>query len=158
MAPPSFHNSGLSVYDSADMKLWLRFILSLLLVVLLFAGARYFVQRQEQKKRDFVYQGILRSYLEVLRPGMTRREVEGYLRAKGKQFRQMCCIDFSKKHSWDDEVKIGQEDPPWFCGESNVYVGFEFSDSPQPHGEFWKAGDSDILKSVTLRHQLEICL
>ena len=118
------------------------------------------MRRHEQEKRELVYRGILQSYQQVLKPGMTRKEVEDYLRAKNKNFRQMCCIDFKSgmKHSWDDEMKIGQEDPPWFCGENNVYVGFEFSDSAQPHGEFWQADDSDILKSVTLRHQLEICL
>lgn len=160
MVPLLFHNVARSVYDSTDMKHWQRLILSLLLVALLFAGARYFVQRHAQKKREVVYQGILQSYQQVLRPGMTRKEIEDYLLASGKTFRQMCCIAFNgpAKQSWDDEVKIAEEDPPWVCSKNNVYVGFVFGDSPTVHKENYQADDLDILKAVTLQHQLEGCL
>ena len=145
------------MYDSTDLKPWLRLILSLLLVALLFAGARHFVQRHEQEKREVFYHGILRSYQQVLRPGMNRKEVEDYLRANNETFRQMCCIVFNgpAKHSWDDEVKIAEEDPPWVCRENNVYVGFVFGDSPTVHKENYQADEWDILKAVTLQHQLE---
>lgn len=90
---------------------------------------------------------------------MTRKEVEDYLRAHNKAFRYMCCIELAEhvKYSWDDEVKIGEEHPPWFCDGSKMYVGFVFSDSPTIHKESVQADESDILKAVTLRHHLEGC-
>ena len=145
---------------SRSMKRWASLLLSLLLAATLFLGVRYFVRRHAQKKREAVYQQILQSYQQVLKPGMTRKEVEHYLHAKGVTFRQMCCINskLRGKHSWDDELKIGEEDSPWFCGENNVYVGFEFSDNANSIGDFWRADDLDTLKSVALTHQLEVCL
>lgn len=142
------------------MKRWLRLTVGVLLAALLWAGARYFVRRQAQKKREVFYQEILRSYQQVLKPGMKRKEVEDYLRANNKAFRQMCCIAFNgpAKHSWDDEVKIAEEDPPWVCSENNVYVGFVFGDSPTVHKENYHADELDILKAVTLQQQLEGCL
>lgn len=137
---------------SADMKRWLRLALSFLLAVTLFIAVRYFV-------RKVTYQRVLRSYQQVVMPGMTRKEVEDYLRAHNKAFRYICCIELAGpvKYSWDDEVKIGEEDPPWFCDGSKMYVGFAFSDSPTIHKESVQADESDILKAVTLRHHLEGC-
>jgi hypothetical protein len=43
----------------------------------------------------------------------------------------MCCVDameLSTRHSWDDLTKIGEENAPWFCGENNVYLAFQFTD------------------------------
>jgi hypothetical protein len=142
------------------MRHGLRLTLGVLSVAMLFFGVRSLVKRQAQKKREAAYQKILHLYQQVLKPGMTRKDVEEYLRANGKTFRQLCCIHFKSggKHSWDDEVKIGQEDPPWFCGENNVYIGLEFGDSEKPHDEFSRADDSDTLQSVSLSHQLEVCL
>jgi hypothetical protein len=83
-----------------------------------------------QAKREAAYQNNLSSYTQILKPGMTRREVEDYLRANKIEFQQMCCVDsseLSRRHSWDDLVKIGGEDPPWFCREFNVYVAFQYT-------------------------------
>ncbi len=57
---------------------------------------------------------------------------------------------------YDDLVKIGQESAPWFCAENNVYVAFEFN--PKSQGELSDTNGSDILKRVTVFHQLEGCL
>jgi hypothetical protein len=142
------------------MKRWLPLTLAILCAVLLWVGVRYFVQRQAQKKHEVAYQEAVHFYQQILKPGMTRKEVEDYLHAKNKMFRQICCIDSNgtSKNSWDDEVKIGEEDPPWVCGENNVYVGFAFIDNPSPHGESSQADDLDRLKSITLQHHLEKCL
>ena len=56
----------------------------------------------------------------------------------------------------DDLVKIGAESTPWFCSENNVYIAFEFN--PKSHGEQSDTNDSDVLKRVSVFHQLEGCL
>jgi hypothetical protein len=70
----------------------------------------------------------------------------------------MCCAeraDFAKG-AYDDLVRIGQEDPPWFCNENNVYVAFQFA-AHEPHAVA-QADPSDLLKTVTIFHWLEGCL
>jgi hypothetical protein len=93
-------------------------------------GIRFEVKRRAARKREAGYQLVLREYTEVLKPGMKRKEVEDYLRTKNAKLRQNCCVDSSessKRHSWDDLTKIGEEDAPWFCSEHNVYVAFQFA-------------------------------
>ena len=106
------------------------------------------------------YQSALHSYAQVLKPGMTRKEVEDYLRANKLEFRQTCCVDMKeyKKGSWDDLVKIGEEDAPWFCNYTAVYVGFQFSGHGQFEGGMWRADDFDKLRAVTVYRQYDKCL
>src|SRR5437870_5497043 len=105
------------------MKRW-RLLVAILAVVALSAlGLRHVLERRAQQRRDAAYQLALRAYEEVLRPGMTRKQVDDYLRAKSVELRLMCCVDPQESKSvWDELVKIGQEDAPWFCSENNVYV------------------------------------
>jgi hypothetical protein len=73
----------------------------------------------------------------------------------------MCCVDSRQtgRHTWDDFVKIGQEDPPWYCGETNVYLAFQFADHVQiKTGYDMDDNDLDMLRAITLVHQAETCL
>lgn len=142
------------------MKRVLVSILVLMVGGLLVLGIRHGLKMQAHKKREAAYQASLRSYSQVLKPGMTRKEVERYLHEKNVEFRQMCCVDameLSKRHSWDDLIKIGREDAPWFCSENNVYLAFQFIDQGQ-HGTRWDANDLDTLKAISVYHWLEGCL
>jgi hypothetical protein len=93
---------------------------------------------------------------------MTRKQVEEYLSAKHLLFRQLCCVsvkEFSRgvyDNSYDDLVKIGQEDVPWVCSENNVYIAFEFLGSQKD--SLPRAEPSDKLKDVTVYHKLDGCL
>jgi hypothetical protein len=104
---------------------------------------------------------VLLSYTQALMPGMTRKEVEGYLQAKNVQFVQKPGVDPSEvggRSSWDDLLKIGEEKAPWYCSENWVYVAFLFTDYKHL-GVFEKKGDDlDILKAVTIYHDLGGCL
>jgi hypothetical protein len=115
-------------------------------------------QKRSQQEREVAYQTALRSYSGVLRPGMTRKEVEDYLRARNTLFRQMCCVDLKKfsKSAYDDLVKIGQEDAPWVCSEKNIYVAFQFAGT-EPHATAPTAEASDKLIAVTKYPWLEGC-
>jgi hypothetical protein len=94
---------------------------------------------------------------------MTREQVERYLRTDGKSFRQMCCVaNFKGEHvsldraGYDDLVKIAQESAPFVCAENNVYIAFEFN--PKSQGEQSQTNGSDILKRVSVFHELEGCM
>jgi hypothetical protein len=115
------------------------------------------LKRQAQTRREVAYQSNLRSYTQVLKPGMTRKEVEDYFRAEDIEFRQMCCVAdaFSTRHSWDDLIKIGEEDVPLFCRQNNAYVAFLFTDYDKSERQ---DNDLDTLKNVTIYHELEGCL
>lgn len=120
------------------------------------------MKKRAAQKREAAYQLALSEYQRVLRPGVTRTEVEGYLRSKNADFSHMCCVepnDSAKRHTWDDLVKIGEEEHPWFCSEHFVYVAFRFADHVQgENGHSVKDDDSDTLKTVSIFHQLEGCL
>lgn len=132
-----------------------RILLAVLLLAvagLAVAGVHLWSEKRAQMKREAAYESILRSYTQVLKPGMTREEVEDYLRAKRVDFQQTCC--FLGK-SWADLVKIGQEDHPWFCSEHDVYVAFQFANEQHPER---LANKLDTLKAVTVYDQLGGCL
>lgn len=107
-----------------------------------------------KEKREAAYQAKLRAYSDVLKVGMTRKEVESYLRGNNNTFGQWCCID--EPSAYADLVKIGKEKHPWYCEAGNVYVAFQFS-AVEPH-KAAAAYDSDILKRITIFHQLDGCL
>jgi len=143
------------------MKRILALILMLAVIGLLFLGINHRLKIRAKKKREAAYQAALRSYIQVLKPGMTRKEVEDYFQGKSVKFRQMCCVDaleLSKRKSWDDLIKIGEEATPWFCSENNVYLAFQFIDDSEQQTGGWKADDLDTLKSITVYHWLEGCL
>jgi hypothetical protein len=45
---------------------------------------------------------------------------------------------------------------PFVCTENNVYIAFEFN--PKSQGEQANTNSSDILKRVSVFHQLEGCM
>jgi hypothetical protein len=111
--------------------------------------------QSEKQKREAAYQAALQSYSEALKPGMTRKNVEDYLKAKGVKYERMCCID--EKTAWVDIVGIGKEKHPWYCSAHNVYIAFQFADEPH-EGSRISDRDSDKLKSITVHHSLDGCL
>ena len=46
---------------------------------------------ERKEKREAAYQAKLLSYSDVLKPGMTRKNVEDFLRGKDVAFGQLCC-------------------------------------------------------------------
>jgi hypothetical protein len=140
-------------------------LLALTLIILTLSlagiGIRHMVnEKRAQEKREVAYQSVLRTYTQLFKPGVPRKEVEDYLRAKNTKFRQMCCVnakDSSSRRTWDDLAKIAEEDVPWVCRENNVYVAFEFTDYEKQEAR-WGGNDLDTLKALTIYHQLEGCV
>jgi hypothetical protein len=134
-------------------------ILGLILFVLVAAAAGCMSARRAARlaeQREAFYETTLRSYSEALQIGITRKDVEAYLRGEGKPFRQMCCMERSAKNAYDDLTKIGEESPPWYCEAHNIYVGFEFV-SAGSH-KFPEAHESDVLTKIMVYRWLEGCL
>jgi hypothetical protein len=131
------------------MKYW-PLVAAVVLIAVALIGIHKVREKRLRQKRDDAYQVALRSYSEVLKPGITRREVEDALRARNAAFRQMCCVNFKERMDvWDDLVKIAQEDAPWFCSEKNIYIAFQFAGTRRyaaPAG----ADPSDRLTAVTV--------
>jgi hypothetical protein len=138
------------------MKRWLWLIL-----VLIAIGVTYSVHRarevKAQRQREATYREKLEAYSDVLKPGMTRAQVEEYLKAKGLQFSRTCCVA-ERVGALDDMVRIGEENPAWYCSELNVYLGFEFN-AHRKH-PIWdpKVDELDTLKSVGIYRWQESCL
>lgn len=141
------------------MKRWLLLIAALIAVALVAFGVRHVLEERAQRKREVAYAKILRSYSEVLGTGMTRKDVEEYLSTRNAPFRHMCCVDRKEfsRGVYDDLVKIGQEDAPWFCSEKNVYVALEFI-GPERHSAGPSAEAYDTLTTITIYRWLEGCM
>jgi hypothetical protein len=134
---------------------WKLAVVALIAVVV---ALGFFRQRSaaNAKRREASYQAGLRSYSATLKPGMSRLDVEAFLTKGGKTFRQQCCIGGTSKNAWDDLVKIGEEDTPWYCSEHIVYIALEFNSSGTQ--KLPTAGPEDVLTRVSIYRQLEGCL
>jgi hypothetical protein len=84
--------SGAEGYNPKRMKRWLAWVTGIVLALSTGIAFRSHVKSEAKKRRDAAYEAILSAYAQNLKPGMTRKEVEEYLRARGSPFAQMCCI------------------------------------------------------------------
>ncbi len=141
------------------MRRWRWPIAFFLLCIISFFGLRHLAESRAQQKRELRYQSVLRAYSTTLKPGMTRQQVEEYLRSQSLTIRHMCCVEIKRypDGAWDDLIKIGTEDVPWVCSENNVYVALQFA-GQRYGGTGWDAQPSDKLKAISIYHWLEGCL
>ena len=127
-------------------------IVILVVAPLIFFGVRYELkvraETQAQAKREMAYQSTLRSYNQVLKPGMKRKTVEDYLRFNKTEFLRL---------SLDDLTKIGEDEPTWVCGRTGVYVKFQFTGVGQREPRF-DANDEDTLDEIKIFHWGNTCL
>jgi hypothetical protein len=135
---------------------WLLLTAAIVLSIGVGLSIKSLFARRAPRERQTQYAAIVRDYSEVLKPGKSRREVEAYLQLGHHPIRQMCCLGVHRS-AYADIVKIGQEQPPWYCNNYNMYVGFEF-DSTDAQGSVLEARDSDKLQDVILFPWLEECL
>ena len=111
-------------------------------------------------QRQAAYHAALRSFSETLKPGMSRKDVEDYLRAQNRSFGQY----LQKGYAYSDLVKVGEEPKPWFCSEWPVYVEFEFTADHQTQSLSGAVSGiptpskSDVLKEIHLTGHGEGCL
>lgn len=104
--------------------------------------------------RDTQYRRVLKSYSDVLKPGMKRSEVENYfIMSKYVSFNRECCVG-PKRGTFDDLVEIAHEKPGWVCQEQVVYVAFEFAAVDRKRE--WVADPGDRLVRTSLYRS--VCL
>src|SRR5438105_4033101 len=98
------------------------------------------IRAAAKRKREVGYTIALKAYSEALHAGMTRRDVETYLRSTNTQFTWVFTAFGGRRESqYADVVKIGEEAAPWYCSAAYVYIAFEFS----AVGDFHRQSDSD---------------
>lgn len=135
------------------MKRWLLMLIALVFVLAAVA-VRSSVRTMARRKREIGYKVELRTYSEAFHPGITRKELEDYLRSRNTNFSWTYTAFGGRTESqYADLVKIGEETAPWYCSEEYVYVAFEFSGV-----ETYKQNDSDVLERIEIFRQDSGCL
>lgn len=134
-----------------------RLLVIVLTVSVLASLACRFELKEAKKKREAAYQSALDTYSRTLIPGLTRKEVETYFRARGIKFVQMGWVEerHEERTAFADLVNVGHEYAPWPCGIQDVSVAFEFA-AREPH-ESW-ISDTDVLKKVLIFRSEGGCL
>lgn len=123
--------------------------------VLAFA-VRNVLKARAQKKREVEYQSALAFYKENLTLGMSRKDVDSYLRAKHVSFSQTCC--FEARGAFADLVKVGEEDAPWYCSETYAFIALEFAATEPRQSPSAPPNEMDVLKTIAIERRLEGCL
>jgi len=104
------------------------------------------IRETARRKREIGYTVALKAYSQALHPGMTRKDVEGYLRSRNTQFTWIyTAFGGRRKSQYADVVKIGEEAAPWYCSEAYVHIALEFS----PVKDF-RQTDSDVLQRIEI--------
>ena len=139
------------------MKRWQAVTAFSVATVLACAGVWYIEHRSEEKEeqraaaqRQRIYESILHSYSAALTNGMTREQVEEYLRRRNVDFGNICCL--AQGESFAEITKIGYERGPWYCDGYEVYIGFEFGGAPASEEA------ADTLRKVSIVSLPDNCL
>ncbi len=107
-----------------------------------------------RKKREIGYTTALKAYSKAIHPGMTRKEVEEYLRSENTQFSWVyTAFEVKGESQYADIVKIGGRACSRYCSEAYVYVALEFS----PRKDFEQTA-TDILQRIEIFRPYSGCL
>ena len=137
------------------MKRWLILVVVVIVVVTSAILARKAWYASQEKQ----IQAALLMYSRNLRPGLTRKDVEEYLRARHADF--YTGNSFGKEGGWADYVKVGERPPPLTCGVMPAWVTLEFTAmDPEgvPSGHMKRPDGLDILTRVHLTVGSNDCL
>jgi len=138
------------------MRRWLVPVVLLVILALTVVPFSCGTREEEKLQGEGGYQAALASYVRLLRPGMTRKEVEDYLEEKKVGFDRMGGVDGLGTDA--DVIKVGEERPPWFCSENYVYIALHFAARPGPRYGRSDKNEADTLKEITIYKRLSGCL
>jgi hypothetical protein len=138
------------------MRRRLLWIFGAIVIAALAFGLRDVLRARAQKKREVAYQLALASYAKKLTLGMPRKDVDSYLRANHVSFSQRCC--FEARGVFADVVKVGEDDAPWYCSETDVYVALEFAGTEPAHSLSAPANEMDVLNRIAIERIGSGCL
>jgi hypothetical protein len=125
------------------MKSWLILGWGIVIMLALFDIRSFVRAKQKEQLRQASYRSKVEVYRSILKPGMTREQVEDYLRQTGATFERRCCV----AGVVSDRTKIGHEAPGWVCRNWDVYVEFNFE---QQIVNAQAAAPKDTLKQIGL--------
>jgi len=96
----------------------------LALVVISTTAALGVSAQSRKEKHEPGYQEALKSYSSVLKTGMTPKNVEDFLKSKGVEFAQLCCMDEKSAsthlvNSWKQKASMVLLRAPWFFSLCN---------------------------------------
>ena len=115
-----------------------------IVIVLALGNLQSFVRaKQKEQQRQASYRAKVDVYRSILKPGITRAQVEGYLRQTGAPYQRSCC----EAGVFSDRTRIGHEAPGWVCRNWDVYVEFKFAGKD---GNERAATPEDTLQQIDL--------
>ena len=129
--------------EGIDMTSRLKWILSIVAIVLVGIAGAELVGRFKEKNRQAPYQGILAMYSKEIPIGATRAQIEQYVRAHGAQPGPDQQAEEPDYH--DIVVRLGEAQSPWYCSRVVVYLKLEFDAADRYRGASLKPEAQDCL-------------
>ena len=130
------------------MKRWHVLAILGLATILIISGFAASWRSDQRKRaadtRQAGYQATVRDYSARFTPGTTRETIESSLAKEHVQVQTGPAYSGNRR-GLEDTIKIGTEDPPWYCSRQGIYLVFEFD-------------LDEHLERVTLSPRLEDCL
>jgi hypothetical protein len=123
------------------MKLWLVVGWGIVIVLALGNVQSFVRAKQKEQQRQASYRTKVDVYRSILKPGITRQQVEAYLRQTGAPYQRNCC----EAGVFSDRTPVGHEAPGWVCRSWDVFVEFKFAGKYQS-----AAAPEDMLQKVDL--------
>ena len=125
------------------MKRWHQIFLVLIASFILYHAFSYVRFKRLVRQHQASYRATLAAYSSALKAGMTREQVEDYLRSQGTAYGRTCC----EAGVFSDITRIGREESTFLCREWNIYIRFQFNgETASPE----VAGPADTLRKIDL--------
>ncbi len=125
------------------MKPWLVIGWGIVIVLALVNIQSFMRAKKMEQRRQASYGAKVDVYRSILKPGITRQQVEAYLRQTGAAYQRTCC----EAGVFSDLTRIGHEAPGWVCRNWDVYVEFKFANSDRNEAA---AAQEDSLERIDL--------
>ena len=123
------------------MKPWLVLGWGIVIVLALGNIQSFMRAKQKEQQRQASYRAKVDTYRSFLKPGITRQQVEAYLRQTGAPYQRTCC----ESGIFSDRTRVGHEAPGWVCRNWDVYVEFKFAGKNES-----AAAPEDTLQQIDL--------
>ena len=123
----------------------LQIIAAVVISALAIAGGVWYTARQ---RREEQYAAELNKYSEAVHAGMSRKEVENYLRSRSIAFTWDCGTQCA------DLVQIGKEST--LCGDEPVYVAFKYASMDAL--DIFYHRDSGVLEKIQVYKPARGCI
>jgi hypothetical protein len=115
---------------NTTMKPWLVVGWGIVIVLALANIQSFMRAKQMEQERQRSYRAKVDVYRSILKIGISREQVEAYLRQTGAPYQRSCC----EAGVFSDRTRVGHEAPGWICRNWDVYVQFQFAGEDRNEG------------------------